>query len=521
MFNGTTGHIVKVVYRPDGSPQRGSEIAYVLFRVPGLRLPSGDVWDEDDPEVVPIPMVSVRCENDCCSMRTIPIRVHKATSIHKAQGMTIGEGQPFQKVVVGLCGLCCKMCGSELVALSRAMEMGDLALWEDIPITVKYLLELGKGAASDGKRLFEQGLADLQSQTAPGLIDRVASNDNGPGPKTFAGGWVSLLRWYFEKVEATPDLAGSTLKEWLDGARHTAATALREFNEAEALRKATGPAVSPVQKSEPTRGAETGKKRAKPPKKKTGAAATPRKGKAPLGKDGEYSVVTPVAGQRKKKLGLGQATMTVSKRRKMAPKKNGGAAEVTSRRAQTVREGGAMSAEALVLLAGRGSTDMHTRLLASAVQGARCIDAYNSASVSAVRIAELRATARSGGLGQLCGPVWFRNSCALDALSMALTHVCRLKDVVPGATGKFQRLLNELLGADTLQDFGGNCAKFQCQAMIGSRYPCADGVVFGSTVSFEAVIRGLLSVTVPFLAILKGSAVLLPCHPPAHVQKHI
>jgi hypothetical protein len=46
---------------------------------------------------VPIPLVTRRCEINCCSMTAIPLQVCKALSIHKSQGMTVGEGKQFKK----------------------------------------------------------------------------------------------------------------------------------------------------------------------------------------------------------------------------------------------------------------------------------------------------------------------------------------------------------------------------------------------------------------------------------------
>ena len=49
-----------------------------------------------------IPFVKQRCEKTYRSIRTLPLRVCKATSTHKSQGMTVGPEQLSENVVVEL-----------------------------------------------------------------------------------------------------------------------------------------------------------------------------------------------------------------------------------------------------------------------------------------------------------------------------------------------------------------------------------------------------------------------------------
>jgi hypothetical protein len=62
-----------------------------------------------------------QCEKKCCSVKPIPLRVCKAISIHKSQGMTIGPEEVIEKVVVYLPEDQREQSpGLELVAFSRA-----------------------------------------------------------------------------------------------------------------------------------------------------------------------------------------------------------------------------------------------------------------------------------------------------------------------------------------------------------------------------------------------------------------
>jgi hypothetical protein len=62
----------------------------------------------------------------CCSITAFPIQICRALTIHKSQGMTIGEGERFKKVVVHLPDNAhCP--GLPLVACSQAKKATDFA----------------------------------------------------------------------------------------------------------------------------------------------------------------------------------------------------------------------------------------------------------------------------------------------------------------------------------------------------------------------------------------------------------
>ena len=98
LYNGISGKIVKIVYeKPMGPNERGNPLPkYVILEIPELLTPDEKVWDKENPKWIPVPVRSFECDKKCCCLRTIPLRVLKATSIHKSQGMTVGENHPFQ-----------------------------------------------------------------------------------------------------------------------------------------------------------------------------------------------------------------------------------------------------------------------------------------------------------------------------------------------------------------------------------------------------------------------------------------
>ena len=116
-------------------------------------------------------------------MRTIPMRVHKASTIHKAQGITVGSGCVFTKVICGFGG---KSSGSDLVAVSRAQELTDVAIWDADNLDNKQMYRIGKSDSNEVKRNFCEQLLDRQAESVPPVMDLIASHDVAEG-KTYAG----------------------------------------------------------------------------------------------------------------------------------------------------------------------------------------------------------------------------------------------------------------------------------------------------------------------------------------------
>jgi hypothetical protein len=98
-------------------------------------FPDADIAEEDKffPDLpltcIPIEPVTLRCKKKCCSVTTVPLHVCKAITIHKAQGISIGQGHLWEGVVIALPeAMDRKMPALELVALSRATEPGAFAM---------------------------------------------------------------------------------------------------------------------------------------------------------------------------------------------------------------------------------------------------------------------------------------------------------------------------------------------------------------------------------------------------------
>ena len=75
--------------------------------------------------------MTIRCEKRCCTVTSIPLRVCKALSVHKLQGMSVGPEHPFQSAVIYLSERRERTNpGSELVAISRDTDISFLAIYD-------------------------------------------------------------------------------------------------------------------------------------------------------------------------------------------------------------------------------------------------------------------------------------------------------------------------------------------------------------------------------------------------------
>jgi len=208
LFNGSVGVIVKIVYKNrEGPRERGAQPAYVVVAFPGSRIPVADAWDPNHPTHVPIPLATVRCDKDCCSMTTVPLRVCKAITIYKSQGMTVGTGQPWEYLVVLLPSpgsQPSRTPGLAQVGFSRAAELDRLAILSTVenPLTVEQLKKIGTGPAYIARREFEAHLRSEQEATQQVAVDWIMAEDPAAN-KTFDGGYQALVRWFRERADAT------------------------------------------------------------------------------------------------------------------------------------------------------------------------------------------------------------------------------------------------------------------------------------------------------------------------------
>jgi hypothetical protein len=205
LSNGSIGTVVKIVYRNAAGPRESGALPlYVIVDFPDADIAEEDKFFPDLPRTcIPIEPVTLRCEKKCCSVTTVPLRVCKAITIHKAQGISIGPGNVWERVVIALPeARDRKTPALELVALSRATEPGAFAISCDAEITKESLLNMGRGKAYDQRREFEAHLRDLAAESQVSLRAEIIAEDPNQAAPTLEGGFHALVCWFRESVAA-------------------------------------------------------------------------------------------------------------------------------------------------------------------------------------------------------------------------------------------------------------------------------------------------------------------------------
>ena len=93
LFNNAIGTVEEIVFKPGKDPNNGDQPSYVAVRFEGY---SGPAWDESEPKIVPIPMVTRRCNKGCCEVTYCPLSLSYGVTTHTFQGQSAGpvdEGQ--------------------------------------------------------------------------------------------------------------------------------------------------------------------------------------------------------------------------------------------------------------------------------------------------------------------------------------------------------------------------------------------------------------------------------------------
>ena len=125
LYNGATGAIVDIRMQKDTSPLSGDFPAYIIVDMDDY---NGPIWDQHNPSHVPIPITDTYCNKpySCCKMRTIPLEIAYARTLHKFQGRTVGPDHPFKCMVFspGTAAFEAVNPGLLYTGLSRATTLG-------------------------------------------------------------------------------------------------------------------------------------------------------------------------------------------------------------------------------------------------------------------------------------------------------------------------------------------------------------------------------------------------------------
>ena len=157
LMNGSMRTVIDIVDDdPQGSKVIGALPLYVVVDFPESTL-SYNLIPGSPPTRIPIPTTTESCEHNFCFMTTIPLRICKAITTYKSQGITVGHGYLWERVVVWLAtGKQRRTPGAELVDFSRATDSEMMAIGNPLhELDRMGILKIGQGKASDMRRDFE------------------------------------------------------------------------------------------------------------------------------------------------------------------------------------------------------------------------------------------------------------------------------------------------------------------------------------------------------------------------------
>ena len=199
IVNGSIGIVKKIVYKSKEGPRNRNNLpAYVLVDFPATKIPRNDKCSMEYPSTTfSVAPHTFLCEKKCCSMTTLPLRVCKAISIHKCQGISVGNGHDWEKVVITL-PTCDQIItpGMELVAVSRVIDKTNFAINSSSTTFSKHdLKRIGRGPSTNERLKYIAELENLAALTQPLFEEEIAQCDVG-GRHTFDGGFDELVRWY-------------------------------------------------------------------------------------------------------------------------------------------------------------------------------------------------------------------------------------------------------------------------------------------------------------------------------------
>lgn len=102
LFNGSIGTVKDIVFNQNDNPNHDDLPKYIVVH---FEQYIGPAWNNDDPKLVPIPVIENLCKKKCCTQQFVPLQLAFAKTIHTFQGQNVGKvpiNQPqntFQKII--------------------------------------------------------------------------------------------------------------------------------------------------------------------------------------------------------------------------------------------------------------------------------------------------------------------------------------------------------------------------------------------------------------------------------------
>ena len=153
------------------------------------------------PNHIPIQTTIERCECNFCAMPTIPLRICKAITAYKSQGITVGSDYLWKRVVVWLTtGKQRRNPGAELVIFPRATNSEMMAIGNSLHELDRIrILKIGQGKASNMCRDFENKMKVTADKSQIYYINNI-KQINPTDLKTFCGASFFLFNWYRSRI---------------------------------------------------------------------------------------------------------------------------------------------------------------------------------------------------------------------------------------------------------------------------------------------------------------------------------
>ena len=103
-MNDSVGMVKAILYEsPNGPDDKNALAKSVIVDFKQSTLSADEPMIEGEPSNwVDVPVVTNRSKKHCLSVSAIPLRVCIAMKIYKAQGISVGEGMDFEKLIVHL-----------------------------------------------------------------------------------------------------------------------------------------------------------------------------------------------------------------------------------------------------------------------------------------------------------------------------------------------------------------------------------------------------------------------------------
>jgi hypothetical protein len=197
LMNGSVGIVRHICFKNPEGDANPDPSDYIVVEFPRSKLTQSLITGQDS-KMIPITRTTTRCEKNCCSISAFPLQICRALTIHKSQGMTVGEGEQFEKVIVYLPENA-KTPGLPLVACSRSKKATDFAIGNKLQdVSKKAIQQIGTTKAYDARRAFLKELGEKAKETQQPTINGITALHEGEieSNRSFEGGCEFLLKWY-------------------------------------------------------------------------------------------------------------------------------------------------------------------------------------------------------------------------------------------------------------------------------------------------------------------------------------